>query len=180
MNSLFLAFILFYISTYSISTTTLLKENSLKSYNNISVLLLVVFISSFFFLKWYLCILALISASLIAWIINKISKNNSIIQYPLLIISIILFSYYGFYGNPIDRKISSDSAYQYLINVTEKLDSISAVRLEEEYKRVLILSVYGSQGKAGIITLYGKKFEHLTFKDLIDKIEEKKKIEIPN
>jgi hypothetical protein len=70
--------------------------------------------------------------------------------------------------NPRDKRVSSDQSFEYFIEIPKQLDSINAIGFKRKYVQIQTLSELGEKGRVAIIDKYSKKYEEVTFNDLLE------------
>ncbi|WP_282073198.1 hypothetical protein [Polaribacter atrinae] len=86
----------------------------------------------------------------------------------LILFTIIIYSC----SNPKTIKVNSEEAHRYVEEICMELDSVTASKFKEEYKRVLKISTV-SRGKAVIIEKYSIQYRFLTLGDILNNIDKK-------
>jgi hypothetical protein len=77
--------------------------------------------------------------------------------------------------NKLDRRILEKDSYKYFTRIEESLDSAKAEQFKWKYKQILILGEVGSdEAKVRIIMDYSKRYEDITYRDILNKLDEKK------
>ena len=67
-----------------------------------------------------------------------------------------------------DTKISAPDSHKALMEICQELDSSTSNKIKEKYKSILKYSEMEENGKILIISIYGIRYEDISFSDLID------------
>lgn len=69
----------------------------------------------------------------------------------------------------LDRKVSDENVTKYVNEICLELEASQCENFRTRVKQILMLSEFESKGHALIISVYGEKYEYLTFRDVLNK-----------